>query len=155
MAITLILIPGTYPAASKGIFDAIKKVMPKDSFIELDSASEEQLLHKKPKGKFIVIGKSAGGRLALENQIKHKDASALVLLAPAVEADQKFREVKVPTLIVHGTRDDVIKLDNSKSLNKIIKNSKLEIIEDADHSYKGKEIETAKKVAVWLKTISL
>jgi pimeloyl-ACP methyl ester carboxylesterase len=148
---SIILISGVNPAAAKGIFDAIKKELPKEEFIELDTASEEQLLQKKPKGKFIVIGKSAGGRLALENQLKHKDASALVLLAPAAEADQKFREIKVPTLIVHGTADPVIPLENSKQMQKIIPNCKLVEIEGADHSYRGKEKEAAKAVADFLK----
>jgi pimeloyl-ACP methyl ester carboxylesterase len=146
----LVLIPGVNPQASKGIFDAIKKDLPKVKFIELTAASEEQLMEKRPDGKFILAGKSMGGKVALEHQLKHKDAAALVLLAPAVEADEKFGKIKVPTLIVHGTADPVIPIDNSRKMNKIIASSKLIEIKDADHSYRGKEAETVKAVAEFI-----
>jgi pimeloyl-ACP methyl ester carboxylesterase len=147
---TLVLIPGINPQASKGIFDAIRKDLPKAKFIELTAASEEQLMEKRPDSKFVLVGKSMGGKVALEHQLKHKDAAALVLLAPAVEADEKFGKIKVPALIVHGTADSVISIDNSRKMNKIIASSKLIEIKDADHSYRGKEAETIKAVAEFI-----
>ncbi len=149
----VILIPGANPAAAKGIFDAIRKVLVKGQFVELTASSAEQLARSKSENKFVIIGKSAGGRVALEDQLEHADAAALVLLAPAVEADERFGKIKAPTLVVHGTVDDVIPLQNSVELTKIISTSKLVRIKDADHSYRGKEAVTAKKIADWLKTV--
>ncbi|MGV8162819.1 MAG: alpha/beta hydrolase family protein [Candidatus Nanoarchaeia archaeon] len=48
-------------------------------------------------------------------------------------------KVKIPTLIVHGSKDEDVELQFSKDLAKSIKNSKLEIIEDADHRFTKKE----------------
>lgn len=146
-----ILIPGASSAAAKGIFDAIRKELVGEKTIVLSSASEEELQKtiselKAANSKLVLVGKSAGGRLSLEHQLKHKDAKALVLLAPAIKADKKFSEIKIPTLIVHGTTDDVVPLENSRELNKIILNSKLVEVEGANHGYTGKEKEAAEAV---------
>ena len=148
----IILIPGVSVQAAKGIFDAIRKELPKGNILEL-SAADLPLLEKetsKLKEKFILIGKSMGGKVALEYQLKHKAASVLVLLAPFVEASNRFKDIKTKTLIVHGTADDVISIDNSRKLQKIMSNCELVVIEGAGHSYRGQEKEVAKAIAKFL-----
>jgi pimeloyl-ACP methyl ester carboxylesterase len=45
------------------------------------------------------------------------------------------REIKVPTLIVHGDSDVTVPLEQSRKTASLIPNSRLEIIEGADHVY--------------------
>lgn len=43
--------------------------------------------------------------------------------------------ITAPTLIVHGTQDDVVPLAQSETLNNVINNSNLIVIEGADHAF--------------------
>ncbi len=43
------------------------------------------------------------------------------------------KKVSIPTLIVHGGADDVVPVEQSIKISKLIKNCKLEIIEGANH----------------------
>lgn len=45
------------------------------------------------------------------------------------------KKIKIPTLIVHGDKDEQVPLEYSKKTSKIIKNCRLEIIKGANHSY--------------------
>ena len=45
------------------------------------------------------------------------------------------RKIKVPTLIVHGAKDERVPIEQSKKTASLIENCKLEIIENADHRY--------------------
>lgn len=44
-------------------------------------------------------------------------------------------KIKIPTLIVHGDKDESVPIEQSIKISKIIKNCKLEIIKGADHRY--------------------
>ena len=44
-------------------------------------------------------------------------------------------KIKLPTLIVHGDKDNVVPVEQSKKTAGLIENCKLEIIEGADHTY--------------------
>jgi len=44
-----------------------------------------------------------------------------------------LRDLKMPVLIVHGRKDSIIPVKKSEEMNKLVKNSKLVILEDADH----------------------
>lgn len=46
---------------------------------------------------------------------------------------QRLREVRVPTLIVHGAKDTIVPLSWAQRAHKLIKNSKLEIIYHCGH----------------------
>lgn len=56
--------------------------------------------------------------------------------ANGYEAAQK---IKIPTVIVHGDKDESIPVEQSKKLAGLIKSSNLEIIEGADHRYSKPE----------------
>ena len=45
------------------------------------------------------------------------------------------KKISAPTLIVHGNRDELVPVEQSIKLAKLIPNSRLEIIKDAGHSY--------------------
>jgi pimeloyl-ACP methyl ester carboxylesterase len=150
------LIPGVYSKASESIFNAIRKSLSETDheILVLENADEEDLESKAGKIKSkILIGKSYGGNLAIKYQIRHNDAKALVLLAPAVNVKEQIREIKIPVLIVHGTEDRVVPIDNSRKLEKQFESSKLVEIQGADHGYQGKELDTAKIIANWIKSL--
>lgn len=52
--------------------------------------------------------------------------------------------IKIPTLIVHGDKDNVVPVKQSMKTSKLIKNCRLKIIKDADHIYTN--IDHAKKM---------
>ena len=105
------------------------------------------------------IGKSFGGGVLLTHP--HKDIKALVLLAPAIGFDkesninkiknQKFtkfksifdiaiskkelQKIEISTLIIQGTKDDVVPLKNSEKIVKNLPKGTLEKIEGAGHSF--------------------
>jgi len=57
--------------------------------------------------------------------------------------------VDVPTLILHGSLDNIVPVDQSIRLSETIKGSKLEIIENADHSYtKEKDFDKMLNIAI-------
>ncbi len=49
------------------------------------------------------------------------------------------KKIEVPTLIVHGSSDDIVPIEQSKKLSKIIKNCRLKVIEGCDHKYTNEE----------------
>ena len=44
-----------------------------------------------------------------------------------------IKKLKIPTLIIWGTKDNYVPIRNAYKLNKIIQNSKLEIIKNGKH----------------------
>ena len=80
-----------------------------------------------------------GGKVALEHQLKNKNAVALVLLSPATDADEKFSKITVPVLIIHS-KDDRLPVQNSEKFALIE-------IESGGHSHKCIEEEVATAVA--------
>ena len=49
------------------------------------------------------------------------------------------KKIKIPTLIVHGNKDQAIPIDQSTKTANLINNCKLEIIQGADHVYSNPE----------------
>ncbi len=49
------------------------------------------------------------------------------------------KQIKVPTLIVHGDKDESVPVKQSKKIASIIRDCKLEIIKGADHRYSEPE----------------
>ena len=48
-------------------------------------------------------------------------------------------KIKFPTLIVHGDKDKIVPVEQSKKTASLIKNCRLETIEGADHTYSNPE----------------
>ncbi|MDQ1280398.1 MAG: uncharacterized protein QG670_1661 [Thermoproteota archaeon] len=149
---TIFLIPGASPKAARIFFDAINtSLKPEFEIIELERADERDLLSRVKNVKLkILVGKSAGGRIAVNYQFENKDAQALVLLAPGTRSDNRLSQIQVPILIVHGTKDNVIPLENSRKIAKLFKNCKLVEIPGIGHSFEGKESEIAEIIKEWI-----
>ncbi len=153
---TVILIPGASPRASESIFRVIIRTLAEAEYeiLVLERAIWSDLESKgREITSKILVGKSAGGRLVVEYQIRHKYAKALVLLAAAIKDKEQAREIKIPVLIIHGTADPIVPIENSRELAKYLENCTLVEIPGADHSYKGKEQEIAKIIVKWLNDV--
>lgn len=66
---------------------------------------------------------------------KHKLNYSFFQDAEKVNGYKAAAAITIPTIIVHGDKDQNVPLLQSKELAKVIKNSKLEIIKGADHSF--------------------
>lgn len=123
--------------------------------------------------KIHIVGKSFGGMIALLN--KNDLLGKKVLLAPALAVkdisnlnamkNKKFSEIKSifdfniseneldkksQTLIIHGTSDLTVPIENSEMLLKKLPNASLINIAEADHSYNGREKEVAREIIRFL-----
>ncbi len=66
-------------------------------------------------GPWILVGSSFGGLMAASFACQHPNQVVrLVLLAPAIHrtefTDRQYTPVRVPTVIIHGTRDEIVPL---------------------------------------------
>ncbi len=74
--------------------------------------------------------------------VKKKDGKDFVIpkkyFEERIAVNQKkiLSKIKCPVLILHGEKDDVVPLEDSKEAVKILKNSKLEIIAGLGHRFK-------------------
>lgn len=59
--------------------------------------------------------------------------------AEKINAYEFAKRINVPTLIVHGDRDENVPIEQSKGLSRIIENCELRIIKGADHRYTNPE----------------
>jgi pimeloyl-ACP methyl ester carboxylesterase len=93
----------------------------------------------------LVIGSSYGGATALCAAIRHRerggDLTALILCAPALgrsepPLDSMDLYAPVPTVILHGTRDDVVPIEVSRNLAARDPNVKLIELDDV-HDLSG------------------
>jgi len=116
------------------------------------------------KKKIAIYGSSFGGYIALLYATDHP-IQALALKAPVsdwskvqisndrgkrfrhetknINIYQKAKNIKAPTLIIHGDQDDVVPLAQSQRLLKSLdsKVKKLEIIKGANHDIRGVDLE--------------
>lgn len=74
--------------------------------------------------------------------VNYRDADQFVKLNYSFYEDIKnydiyesLKALKIPVLIVHGTGDKTVSVDQSMKLSKLLRNSKLETIINADHGY--------------------
>jgi len=110
-----------------------------------DILSAIKCLKSKGYETYIVMGKSRGGVCALRATAKSKDVIAIAMVCPGSKSENyeelyKIAEgIKIPTLIVHGNKDESVPIEKSKKLTNLIKNSKLEIVKGADHNYSNPE----------------
>jgi pimeloyl-ACP methyl ester carboxylesterase len=85
-----------------------------------------------------LVGSSLGGLMAALFATQHPDqVRKLVLLAPALTlpefAGSLPNPVPVPTLIVHGRRDDIVPLEAVRSLAEKVFTNLTHIVVDDDH----------------------
>jgi len=59
--------------------------------------------------------------------------------AEKVKAYEAAKNIKIPTLIVHGDEDETVPIEQSRRTASLIQNCRLEIIEGADHTYSDAE----------------
>lgn len=62
-----------------------------------------------------------------------------VMNKPRLDLSAARSRIDAPVLLVHGTHDTTVAIDEARHLHAGIKNSKLEVIENADHAFGGKE----------------
>lgn len=51
---------------------------------------------------------------------------------------QRAKSIAVPVLVIHGEKDEAVPLEEAESINKIVRNSQIYIIEGAGHTFGGK-----------------
>ena len=111
---------------------------------------EERMKQLKPilgrKKNWVIIGSSFGGLMGTVFTCEHPtQVRKLVLLAPALLRDQfapylNLEPVSVPTIIIHGTEDDVVPLEPVRELaEKLFKNLTYHIVNDGHRLHKAFE----------------
>jgi len=87
-------------------------------------------------GRPLLLGPSMGGRTALEFAISHPDQVGALILVGAVGVEEnrnRLASIKVPTLVIWGSEDQVSPLANSEILLTEIKGARRVVIEGAPH----------------------
>ena len=87
---------------------------------------------KKP----VLVGPSMGGRISLNFALDHPEHVGGLVLIGCVSVEEnrsRLSTIKVPTLIVWGSKDHIAPLTNAALLHSEIKGSELLIIEGARH----------------------
>ena len=108
---------------------------------------EERMKQLKPilgrKKNWVIIGSSFGGLMGTVFTCQHPtQVRKLILLAPALLRDHfapylDLEPVSVPTVIVHGTEDDVVPLESVRELaEKLFKNLKYIVVDDGHRLHK-------------------
>ena len=94
-----------------------------------DKLSKEQLQELSEKGYFTRKRKNA------IREIYHIDKQMLEE-RETVEQKELLQDINCPVLIIHGTKDENIPLEDSKNAIKLLsKESQLKIVENADHDF--------------------
>ena len=112
--------------------------------------------------KISLLGKSFGGAIALT--CKNKEIKSVVAWAPAFSFEEnsnlediKNKKIKgfkspsqfkinkqdikedIPLLIIHGDKDSIIPLNNSKKIKEKLERLHLKVVKNADHNYSNPE----------------
>ncbi len=72
-------------------------------------------------------------RTILESASVEGISGALMGMKNRIDSTPTLAEIDVPTLIIHGAKDQVIPLSEAEAMHKAIKNSKLVVLENAGH----------------------
>jgi dipeptidyl aminopeptidase/acylaminoacyl peptidase len=59
--------------------------------------------------------------------------------ATKISGYELSKKIKIPTLIVHGNKDETVPVEQSKKMAGMIENCRLEIIDGGDHTYSKEE----------------
>jgi hypothetical protein len=115
-----------------------------------------------------IYGASFGGMSSVIAASKSKDIEFIVLKAAGMGQSRNMKnyeqdfnnktwikageKINIPTLIIHGSKDEEVELQLGIDLSKAIKSSKLIILENADHRFTKKE-DFDKSIEMMLKFI--
>jgi len=140
---------------------SISKITPLDAYDDLVCAVKNI-----GEGRFALYGSSFGGFTAILYATQYS-VLALALKAPVsdyavtarivspareqfiqntkdIDLYEKAKNIKCPTLIMHGDKDDVVPITQSQKLIAALKcEKKLEVIVGADHDIAGEDLEKA------------
>jgi len=95
-----------------------------------------EFINRETSSKPVLLGPSMGGRIALEFAVNHPDTLSALILVGAVGVEQnrdRLAEIKVPTLLIWGSEDQISPIANSDILLGAIAGAKRVIIEGAPH----------------------
>jgi len=92
--------------------------------------NEQEIKNWKEKGYIDITGVDDEKRKL--NYSFYKDAER-------INGYDAAKKIKIPTLIVHGDRDETVTIEQSKRTASLIENCRLEIIEGGDHKYSREE----------------
>jgi pimeloyl-ACP methyl ester carboxylesterase len=73
------------------------------------------------------------------SEVVHADPGAWMAEFETVTAERSIVKVKVPTLIVHGTADDVVPVDHARRLAERAPRAEVRIIEGGGHQLRREE----------------
>lgn len=97
-----------------------------------------------------LAGYSFGGYIALRAQQLLK-AERLILIAPAVERFADMPKVTIPTLVIQGSRDEVLSVDTVTAwVQEQVPYCQLVEIAQADHFFHGQLTELQRIIETWL-----
>ena len=103
----------------------------------------EDILGKKTG--WTIIGSSLGGSMATLFAVRHPaQVRKLVLLAPALvlldHTEQITQSITIPCTIIHGTKDDIVSLEETRTLaEKIFTHLEYIVAEDDHRLHKAAE----------------
>ncbi len=96
----------------------------------------EGFVDQETSAKPIILGPSMGGRTALEFAVHHPEKLSGLILVGAVGVEEnrdRLAEIKVPTLLIWGSEDQIAPLAQSDILLNEIAGSRRVIIDGAPH----------------------
>lgn len=80
----------------------------------------------------------------ISNEVGGKVRENILNDVKGIDIYEKVKNLNIPVLIIHGDKDDVVPIEQSKKLVKSLKGEKhLEIIKGADHDILGEDLERA------------
>ena len=92
-----------------------------------------------PKMDWIIIGSSFGGLMGALYSFRHPErVRKLVLFAPAIIwGDFPDSPIDIPTVIIHGEQDEIVPLDQTRTLaERLFTNLDFRVVEDDHGLYK-------------------
>ena len=106
-----------------------------------DILSAINFLKSKGYEKFILMGKSRGGISVLRASAISDDVIAAAMACPGSRSEnyeevyEIAEKIKIPCLIVHGTKDEIIPIENSRRISSVLENCTYVEIKDSDHNF--------------------
>ena len=146
----IIYLHGLESSSQSGKARQFAEIFPGMITPDFTGSFEERMAQLKPilgrKKNWIIIGSSFGGLMGTVFTSKHPtQVRKLILLAPALLRDPfgsylNLETVSVPTVIIHGTEDDVVPLEPVRQLaEKLFANLTYHVVKDGHRLHKAFE----------------